>query len=294
MGKSLIIPGADFSAVAIPFIAKATIAANKSANIYSGDGNVIATIPAAPQDQTVDLTDILSEGTPTLFDFTFARQPDVFKKVWLNVDNATTLAFALYCALDSSSILEEVLFSGINESELILQALLANQRNIKSVDISCLKGDIISADTAFYKCTALESINLHNIKSIASWGTFCNNALALKTIDFSSLETIATTTPVAGQGPFGSCDNLETILCPALGVTGAKILIKEISAGANLLSKYSAGNITTLDMSRFTYQYGTPVPATMTLWDENVWDNPVVGTTYYVDASVNRLYTYNG
>ena len=32
----------------------------------------------------------------------------------------------------------------------------------------------------------------------------------------------------------------------------------------------------------------------MTLWDENVWDNPVVGTTYYVDASVNRLYTYNG
>ena len=41
MGKSLVIPGADFSAVAIPFIAKVTIAANKVATIYSGDGNAL-------------------------------------------------------------------------------------------------------------------------------------------------------------------------------------------------------------------------------------------------------------
>lgn len=294
MGKSLIIPGADFSAVAIPFIAKVTIAANKSANIYSGDGNVIATIPAAPQDQTVDLIDILSEDGVSLFDFTFARQHDVFKKVWINVDNATTLAFALYCASDSSSILEEVLFSGTNEASLSLDGVLMNQRNVKSVDLSCLKGNITSSDNAFAQCAALESINLHNVKSIVNWILMFRNCTKLKTIDLSSLETIASTTPAAGSGPFIYCDKLETILCPALGVSGAKILIKEISAGGNLLSKYSAGNITTLDMSRFTYQYGTPVPATMTLWDENVWDNPMVGTTYYVDASVNRLYTYNG
>ena len=62
MGKSLVIPGADFSAVAIPFIAKVTIAANKAATIYSGDGNAIATIPATEKEKTVDLTDILSEA----------------------------------------------------------------------------------------------------------------------------------------------------------------------------------------------------------------------------------------
>lgn len=294
MGKSLIIPGADFSAVAIPFIAKVTIAANKVATIYSGDGNAIATIPATAKEKTIDLTDILSEGSPTLYDFTFARQADVFKKVWINVDNATTLAFALYCGEGSSSILEEALFSGSNEANLSIQSVLTNQGNIKSVDLSCLKGDIISAQGAFYKCAALESINLHNVKSITNWNNFCTAAGALKTIDLSSLETIASTTPVAGSGPFSSCYNLETILCPALGVSGAKIFIKEICAGANLLCKYSGGNITKVDISRFTCQYGTPVPATMTLWDENVWSNPVVGTTYYVDAAVNRLYTYNG
>lgn len=294
MGKSLVIPGADFSAVAIPFIAKVTIAANKSANIYSGDGNIIATIPAAPKDQTVDLTDILSEGSPTLFDFTFARGYDVFKKVWINVDNATTLGAAVCGVLNNPSILEEVLFSGTNETISNITNVLANQSNIKSVDLSCLKGNTISAQAAFFKCANLESINLHNIKSITNWNYFCTGALELKTIDLSSLETIASTTPVAGQGPFDTCYNLETILCPALGVSGAKILIKELCAGGAFLSKYSGGNITKVDMSRFTYQSGTPDPATMTLWDENVWDNPVVGTTYYVATTVNRLYTYNG
>lgn len=293
MGKSLIIPGADFSAVAIPFIAKVTIAANKSANIYSGDGNVIATIPAALQDQTVDLTDILSEDGISLFDFTFAREHDVFKKVWITVDNATTLEAALYCVAGNSSILEEVLFSGTNESDLSLENVLTNQGNIKSVDLSCLKGNIISANSAFNSCATLELINLHNVKSIGSWSLMFRNCTGLKTIDLSSIETISSTTPEAGAGPFVGSSAIETILCPALGVTGAKILIKELSAGPNLLCKYSGGNITKVDMSRFTYQYGTPDPATMTLWDENVWDNPVVGTTYYVDASVNRLYTAN-
>lgn len=294
MGKSLVIPGADFSAVAIPFIAKVTIAANKVATIYSGDGNAIATIPATAKEKTIDLTDILSEGTPTLYDFTFARQAEVFKKVWINVDNATTLAFALYCVAGSSSILEDVLFSGNNELGMSLESVLANQGNIKSVDLSCLKGDIVSVNTAFFHCEKVESINLSKIKSIGTWTLAFQHCNLLKTIDLSSLQTIGDTTPSAGEGPFVGSSAIETILCPALGVTGAKKLIKELSAGPNLLCKYGGGNITKVDMSRFTYQYGTPVPATMTLWDENVWDNPVVGTTYYVDASVNRLYTYNG
>lgn len=294
MGKSLVIPGADFLAVAIPFIAKVTIAANKVATIYSGDGNAIATIPATEKEKTVDLTDILSEEGVSLFNYTFARQHDVFKKVWINVDNATTLEAALYCVAGNSSILEEVLFSGNNELGMSLEGVLTNQGNIKSVDLSYLKGNIISANSAFNSCATLELINLHNVKSIGSWSLMFRNCTRLKAIDLSSIETISSTTPEAGAGPFVGSSAIETILCPALGVTGAKILIKELSAGPNLLCKYGGGNITKVDMSRFTYQYGTPVPTTMTLWDENVWDNPVVGTTYYVDASVNRLYTYNG
>ena len=293
MGKSLIIPGADFSAVAIPFIAKATIAANKTANIYNGYENLFATIPASENERTVDLTDILSEGA-VLFDSTFSKGDDVFKKLQLNVENATSLKYAALIQTDHETVLQEIYFAGKNNANLSIEGIVRNQRILSSIDLSCLHGGIISAIAAFDSCINMESINLHNVKSIVNWTLMFRNCTELKTIDLSSLETISSTTPEVGTGPFLYDRKIETILCPALGVSGAKILIKELSAGPNFLSKYSGRNITTFDMSRFTLQTSTPDPATMTLWDENVWDNPVAGTTYYVDASLKRLYTYNG
>lgn len=296
MGKSLIIPGADFSSVAVPFIARVTIAANKTAVIYSGNNNAFLTIEAAAQEQTIDLTDNLAAGSPVLFDYTFAREYDVFKKVWVNVSNATTMQYALYCAIGVDSVLEDVKFFGKNTANIDCQSLLHGQNKITVADLSAFFGTI-GASYLFRNCSRLESINMHNAKGLSAWDYLVSNCSALKTVDFSSLETLANIAVSIGSGPFVGCSSLETIVCPVLNSAGQSLLMKQIAAGANILTKYSGGSIVkvaTNGTPGWTTTTGTPNPSTMTLWDSSVWDNPVAGTTYYVDASLNRLYTYNG
>lgn len=294
MGKSLIIPGADFSAVAIPFIARVTIASNKTAYIYSGNNNVFATIEATAKEKTVDLSDILSTDNPVLFDFTFAREYDVFKKIWINVDKATTLRYAVYAG-GETPILKDVLFSG-NVQNISIEAVLSGQKELQSVDLSCVGGQV-TMNSAFYNCSKLENINLSNIVNITAYSDAFSNCLMLQSIDFSNLETVNDETLSLGGGPFSSCPALETIIAPKLGNTNAKKFIKQLAAGSgtNRLFKYNGTNLVRVDNAEhWSYATAAPNPSTMTLWDENVWDNPVAGTTYYVDASLNRLYTYNG
>lgn len=298
MGKSLVIPGADFSAVAIPYIAEVVVFAGKQATIYDGNGIELFTIPAYNVEKQHDLTTMLSDAT--LFDFTFSGQNDVFKSINIDVSNASTLKFTIglrNLETEGNSLLEKVVFSGLNEGNISIESVLQKQDKLTSIDMSCLHGNIISANYAFYKCRSVKTINLRNVKTIQSLNAYTfNSCELLERIDFSSLESIGTDVPIyMDSGIFKNDYNITEIVCPSLSNTSVSLLIKHLSAGPNILSKRVNGSIIKVDISHnWTYQSGTPDTSTMTLWDSSVWDNPTPGTTYYVDASITRLYTYNG